>query len=252
MQDMGRPESGIWGSGTGTLNFTTTGNYSVTIVHAVELQESHDLHMIEEVLSTLSISIVFIFAAEIVCLLFGMGLNFFTEPFYVFDMVIIGLTLALHYLFPDEAEVTYLTFTRVWRFVRIIHGVYSAEHNSNHKELEEAIKEQNMQYQKAFHGALRAQLPDLFDAYDLDHDGVVTADEYVRGKYDLDHDGVVTADEFTQGHDLDNDGIVTEEELQKGIETAAMEFSGADVNKDNALTREEFHLRFGEASRRSV
>merc|ERR1711998_777168 len=91
----------------------------------VELELSSSLESTEEAFAGTSFAIVVIFAIEIVLLIFGMGLDFFCHFFFMLDFIVVGTTLALELLMPEELAAQMVILLRLWRFVRIIHGVYA-------------------------------------------------------------------------------------------------------------------------------
>eukprot|EP00026_Physarum_polycephalum_P014806 Phypoly_transcript_15363.p1 GENE.Phypoly_transcript_15363~~Phypoly_transcript_15363.p1 ORF type:complete len:222 (+),score=25.00 Phypoly_transcript_15363:98-763(+) len=76
----------------------------------------------EEVLGYTSITILVLLGTEILLVLIAFGLKFFQHPFYVLDMVVIGLSLVFELVFK-EAVGALLVIFRLWRLVRIAHGV---------------------------------------------------------------------------------------------------------------------------------
>ena len=142
--------------GAANMNLTR-GNWSVSVTHTVRLHESHLLHNTETSLGSISLAIVFLFATQEALLILGRGLSYFRRPLCVLDFVVIVTTIIMNYVTPDEPIGHVLVFTRVWHFVRIIHGVYEAEHELDEQELEAALAEFDKLEHKATAGHLNAR-----------------------------------------------------------------------------------------------
>ena len=68
-----------------------------------------------------------------------LGPNFLRNPLYVVDVLIVSVSLSLElYLYGNaSAELAgTIAFARVWRFVRIGHGLSTAQHESSLAEFE--------------------------------------------------------------------------------------------------------------------
>jgi hypothetical protein len=127
---------------TGNLTDYTTGT-TMKVEAEVELAESHKLEDTEEAFAMTSMVIIYIFALEIVLLIIGMGpIKFFTNCFYVLDFTVITLTIVLHFLFHDQPADDLLILLRLWRFARILHGVYAATEEYHEEEEREEEEEE--------------------------------------------------------------------------------------------------------------
>jgi len=124
-----------------SANLTSYETATMKVEAEVELEENHTLETLEEIFAHTSFAIIIIFALEIVLLLIGMGSSFFCNFFYVLDFVVVGTTIAFDFIFHEGAEDNILIILRMWRFVRIIHGVYAAEFEDN--EMKEKVKEES-------------------------------------------------------------------------------------------------------------
>jgi len=92
----------------------------------------------EESLHICSLFILCLFALEICLLIVSFGLSFFKHPWYVLDFIVIFSSLFLDiFLHSDEAEL--LLILRLWRVVRILHGLYTIR-EIDHKEKENLRK----------------------------------------------------------------------------------------------------------------
>ena len=76
-----------------------------------------------------SITILFMFAAEICLLVVGLGTKFFQHPLLVLDAVIIGAALALDLSVKVDEGGGLLILLRFWRLLRIVHGAFTVEHH---------------------------------------------------------------------------------------------------------------------------
>ena len=82
------------------------------------------------------VTILFCFLFEVTLLIISKGKDFFKSPFYCIDLIVIVTSI----VFDTEkhrlsAVVQLLIIMRIWRFARIVHGVYMVTHI--HTELED-------------------------------------------------------------------------------------------------------------------
>jgi len=101
----------------------------------------------------------------------------------------------------------------------------------------------------------------LFDRVDVNHDGVITREEFNRAqqslfdRMDVNHDGVISRAEFNRAHqagpnvqaglsqslfervDVNHDGVITREEFNRAQQSL---FDKLDVNHNGVISREEF------------
>lgn len=91
------------------------------------------LHTAHVALRTISISILTVFFIELSVLMICLGVvHFFNNFYYVLDFVVVTVSLGLEILFAmlndiEAAELAgFLILARLWRFVRIGHGIYSS------------------------------------------------------------------------------------------------------------------------------
>ncbi|CAJ1931293.1 unnamed protein product [Cylindrotheca closterium] len=132
----------------------------------------HTVHSVEIALFAMTIAILSTFFVEIHLELIALGPSVFCrQVFYLFDYIIIVVSLTLELLFHFDHEDLGLSslggliiFARVWRFVRIGHGIIEVTTELTHKrykalmdyaeELEEKMKENNLdlpEAPKSFH-----------------------------------------------------------------------------------------------------
>jgi len=113
------------------IRFEDTSNLSSTrLLAAVETAPwcsscANKQHTYEVVLHNLSISILMIFAVQILLVMCSIGFKFFRNAFFVLDMVVVGgaliLELALH-----VKQGALLVVLLMWRLGRIVHGLVTS------------------------------------------------------------------------------------------------------------------------------
>lgn len=118
------------------------------------------VHKVEGILFILTITILSIFFVELMTMVVVLGKSFFKQFFYVLDLFIVTTSLSLEIAFAIIHEdyliamTGILLFGRIWRFVRIGHGLIevTAEYAAKDKkvlleyaeELENMLKENNI------------------------------------------------------------------------------------------------------------
>jgi hypothetical protein len=105
------------------------------------------VHTTEVLLRSITFIILSIFMVELLLLIAACGIRkFMSHLFYVVDLVIVSVSLALEIvvIMLDESQlelaVGLLILTRVWRFVRIGHGLIATTHELTAKEQETRIE----------------------------------------------------------------------------------------------------------------
>jgi len=105
-------------------------------------------HALHEILFWVSISVLTSFEIELLLLILALGGLFFRNPLYLLDICIIssslGLELFLHSLGPNkhaEEMAGLLVLSRLWRFLRIGHAIFSTSHMASEKEMAEMAAE---------------------------------------------------------------------------------------------------------------
>lgn len=96
-------------------------------------------HTLHDMLFSISVTVLSCFQAELLLLSTALGSLFFRNPLYLLDSVVIAssltLELWLHALGPakltDEDLSSFLVVGRLWRFLRIGHGIYATSHKSS-------------------------------------------------------------------------------------------------------------------------
>ena len=127
-----------------------------------------DVHTAHEGLLWLSISILCLFFVELCTLWVALGFAFARNALYVVDLAVVGLSLLLEIflgvVFKDQAAATaasMIIIARIWRFVRVIHGVSSSVHERTshavaheNAEMAEELQQQVKEMQAALHLAV--------------------------------------------------------------------------------------------------
>jgi len=122
--------------------------------------ENPTYHLAGEVLDSVSLGILCTLALESVLLFVAFDFKLFKQPLYVLDALVIGASLSVEVVesnnnISDIASL--LVFFRLWRMVRIVHGVAMSVQEKNEK----AIHELELEVQE-----LTKQKSDLQTKYD--------------------------------------------------------------------------------------
>eukprot|EP01120_Amphizonella_sp_Union-15-10_P016289 TRINITY_DN853_c0_g1_i3.p1 TRINITY_DN853_c0_g1~~TRINITY_DN853_c0_g1_i3.p1 ORF type:complete len:248 (+),score=32.07 TRINITY_DN853_c0_g1_i3:67-810(+) len=83
------------------------------------------MHQLSEGMHIISIAILIIFEIELLSLLFSLGLHFFTKFMYVLDLIVVTLSLIIDLLLGEVLS-SFLLLFRLWRMLRIVHGIYAS------------------------------------------------------------------------------------------------------------------------------
>jgi hypothetical protein len=101
------------------------------------------VHTTHTVLRVTTVVILAVFMVELSVLMAACGMKkFFSTLFYVLDLVVVSVSLALEIIFLtlDESQVELivglLVLSRLWRFVRIGHGIFATTYELSSKEHE--------------------------------------------------------------------------------------------------------------------
>lgn len=94
--------------------------------------ETHfsDEHLAEEILRWISIAILLVFLVEQFLLMFSFGRSYFKHPMYVLDFVVVAASLIIEIVLKDILG-SFLVLFRLWRVVRITHGIVVAIEEKN-------------------------------------------------------------------------------------------------------------------------
>lgn len=106
---------------------------------------SHDQHVWEHSLHVVSVSILWIFAAQIAALIALYGCEFFRNLFYVLDLVVIAGALVLESMHITAGGLFVLLLS--WRGLRVVHGLMSSI-ELQHKRQEERLTQERWKFMK--------------------------------------------------------------------------------------------------------
>jgi len=127
--------------------------------HVVEPHCHHHPQWVDDLhksLLSISIGILSIFELELFAIFAVVRSLFFHNFWYMLDLLIVTTSLVIevlifkHILVYEESEIGLLVFIRLWRFVRIGHGIYVDTHEFEHakaEHLEAKIKELEIELQ---------------------------------------------------------------------------------------------------------
>ncbi|KAL4458462.1 hypothetical protein ABPG75_013327 [Micractinium tetrahymenae] len=109
-------------------------------IYPVREEAPPAVHSVEEALSWVSISILIIFVAELGAKLAVFGHGYFTRSWWhLADAVVVVASLSLELTLKGVAQevASLLVFFRLWRLLRVMHGVAEAMELNHEKELEQ-------------------------------------------------------------------------------------------------------------------
>ena len=121
---------------------------SIILVHCDHLTDSW--HHVVEILRWLSVSILCLFAIELLIQIATFGLKWLKHWMHVLDIFVVFVTLVFEIFFHDSAEgdlIGILVIFRMWRLVRVLHITTEAlEHAYVAKihELQKKLKKLNI------------------------------------------------------------------------------------------------------------
>lgn len=126
------------GSGSGAGHHALCEGYVESAVPAdCDAHKHETVHTVHEALYISSVSILSAFAIELLLLLGALDLQFFHNLLYVIDFLVVYASLALevslHNLSTAGGELAgALVLARIWRFMRIAHGLATVTHEAQH------------------------------------------------------------------------------------------------------------------------
>jgi hypothetical protein len=110
-----------------------------------ELQPDHWLHHVATALYWTSIGILCIFLIELFLLIACLEYRFFTHFWYDVDLVVVLTALVMELLYKHTVAlyIEFIVILRLWRVLRIFHGMYATHQKTLEQEREkyEAIIE---------------------------------------------------------------------------------------------------------------
>lgn len=101
------------------------------------------VHSAHQALFACSVAILSAFELELLSLVAAIGVAFFRNPLYVLDLFVVTTSLSLELVFHYLGHATLselvglLVLGRVWRFLRIAHGLMVSMHEIGHHHMEE-------------------------------------------------------------------------------------------------------------------
>jgi len=112
------------------------------------------LHMVHSILFYVSVAILIIFEVELLTLLAILKRDFFKGILHVLDLLVVTMSLVIE-IATHNTGVGALIIFRIWRFIRVGHGLYMTEENIHKEEqghvekyvseLQEILKENNIE-----------------------------------------------------------------------------------------------------------
>lgn len=87
----------------------------------------HAAHLLDRVLETLGLFLLLIFAVELAAMVFSLGPSFLRSPIYTLDLTMVSATLLEELVKPlvgRRLEHSFALMLRIWRVLRVAHGVY--------------------------------------------------------------------------------------------------------------------------------
>jgi hypothetical protein len=103
-----------------------------TLIDVEVIPHSHAAVETEHVFHIASLTILSLFLLEHLTLIFAFGRSYFTHVGYIVDLVVITASLALELLLTTDA-LGLIIIVRLWRVVRIVHGVFEEVKHKLHK-----------------------------------------------------------------------------------------------------------------------
>lgn len=103
------------------------------------IEQPHGVHRAHEALFWMSICILIIFELELAALFAAIRQLFFRNVLYVFDFVVVTVALVLETVLRAELAQEaggLLIFVRLWRLLRVGHGIFTDVHEIDHTKLE--------------------------------------------------------------------------------------------------------------------
>ena len=127
------------------------------------------VHTAHTALFACSVAILSAFQLELLSLLAALGLSFFRNPLYAIDLLVVATSLCLELVLKSLSNALselggLLVVARVWRFLRIAHGLMTSMHEVSHhhiEELEHSVDEMEheMSVMVDYTARLEAQVP---------------------------------------------------------------------------------------------
>ena len=147
------------GSGSGGYH-ALCGAYDIGVDADCDSHQHALVHKLHDALFGTSVVILSAFAAELTLLLLALDCQFFHHLLYVIDAVVVFSSLTLEIVLYTTAAGNLagaLILARLWRFVRVSHGLVVSSHEAAEisHERQEAIKEHLAEIERAHHELVR-------------------------------------------------------------------------------------------------
>ena len=131
----GRMLAGSSGSGSG--HGLCEGYTESTVPADCDSHQHETVHTVHEALYISSVTILSAFALELLLLLVALDLQFFHNLLYILDFFVVyaslALEVALHNVNTTGGDLAgALVLARVWRFMRVAHGLATVTHEAGH------------------------------------------------------------------------------------------------------------------------
>jgi len=97
------------------------------------------MHVISEILHMLSVVILSIFELELFLLLFAFGLGFFRKFMYILDLIVVSISLVVDIVLSEVLS-SLLVLFRMWRMLRIVHGIYVSMEERGKEKLHASLR----------------------------------------------------------------------------------------------------------------
>ncbi|GBG26499.1 Voltage-gated hydrogen channel 1 [Hondaea fermentalgiana] len=101
--------------------------------------QPHGVHGAHEALFWISVTILILFELELAVLLASIHRLFFRNALYIFDFVVVTVALVLETVLHTELAQEaggLLIFVRLWRLLRVGHGIFTDVHEVDHNKME--------------------------------------------------------------------------------------------------------------------
>merc|ERR1712048_672268 len=97
------------------------------------------LHTTHSILFSLSVAILVIFEVELLTLVVVLKFHFFKGLLHVLDLVVVTASLVIE-LVTHKTDLSMIILFRLWRFVRVGHGLYMVSEDLHEEEIKRVEK----------------------------------------------------------------------------------------------------------------
>jgi len=86
-------------------------------------------------------------------MLLALGLLFLRNPLYVLDLLVVSVSLTIEIVGHSAGQIYgefahAIVIARIWRFIRIGHGIWSTTHEYDHEKMEHYLDEVSQKIRK--------------------------------------------------------------------------------------------------------